>query len=212
VNQFPSYEPRPNQDTIASRLSKSRPAGTTIAPVLIIGALITTLVVGPGIAPAMQAQDAATPAATDVKEVTLSVTVHDKHGKIVHDLTKDDFTLQEDGRPQIIRSFSQPTNLPLTIGLLVDTSRSQDKVLDAERNASRSFLDQMLVKPTDKAFLIHFDRQVELLQDVTSSHEKLKAALDLLEPASDREHSNDPNDPCQFPVRLRLAWQSQATL
>jgi VWFA-related protein len=71
--------------------------------------------------------------------VTLPVTVRDKHGKIVRDLTKDDFTLQEDGRPQTIKYFSQDTNLPLTLGLLVDTSRSQDNVLDAERNASRSF-------------------------------------------------------------------------
>ena len=78
--------------------------------------------------------------------------------------------------------------------MLVDTSRSQTGVLDAERNASRSFFDQMLVQPKDKAFLIHFDREVELLQDLTSSHEKLQAALDLLKTPSDRERSNDPND------------------
>src|ERR1700719_1923259 len=129
-----------------------------------------------------------------VKVVTLPVTVRDKHGKIVRDLTKDDFTLQEDGRPQTIRYFSQEANLPLTMGLLVDTSRSQTNVLDAERNASRSFLDQMLVQEKDKAFLIHFDREVELLQDLTSSREKLQAALELLKTPSDRERSNDPND------------------
>ena len=89
--------------------------------------------------------------------------------------------------PQTIKYFSQETNLPLTLGLLVDTSRSQTNVLDAERNASRSFLDQMLVQPKDKAFLIHFDRQVELLQDLTSSHEKLQSALELLKTSSDRE-------------------------
>ncbi len=166
-------------------------------------AMIAALVALPGAGQSTQTQapdnaGAATVAA-EANVVTLPVTVHDKHGKIVHDLTKDDFTLQEDGHPQTIRAFSQPTNLPLTIGLLVDTSRSQDMVLEAERNASRSFLDQMLVQPTDKAFLIHFDRQVELLQDVTSSHEKLKAALDLLQSASDREHANDPNDPANSP-------------
>ncbi len=165
---------------------------------VIIAGLLALPVAGQSTQSQTPPQDAsgapASAVATDVKEVTLSVTVHDKHGKIVHDLTKDDFTLQEDGRPQIIRSFSQPTNLPLTIGLLVDTSRSQDKVLDAERNASRSFLDQMLVQPKDKAFLIHFDREVELLQDLTSSHEKLQAALELLKTPSDRERSNDPND------------------
>jgi VWFA-related protein len=152
-----------------------------------------------GAGPSLWAQEPAATVAVDVKVVTLPVTVHDKHGKIVKDLTKDDFTLQEDGRPQTIRYFSQETNLPLTLGLLVDTSRSQDNVLDAERNASRSFLDQMLVQPKDRAFLIHFDRQVELLQDLTSSHEKLQAALDLLKSPSNRERSNDPNDPSNSP-------------
>jgi hypothetical protein len=97
-------------------------------------------------------QSTAATIAVDVKVVTLPVTVRDKHGKIIRDLAKDDFTLQEDGRPQTIKYFSQDTNLPLTLGLLVDTSRSQTNVLDAERNASRSFLEQMLVQEKDKAF------------------------------------------------------------
>ncbi len=147
----------------------------------------------------MEAQDAATTISVDVKVVTLPVTVRDKHGKIVRDLTKDDFTLQEDGRAQTIKYFSQDTNLPLTLGLLVDTSRSQTGVLDAERNASRSFIDQMLVQPKDKAFLIHFDREVELLQDLTASREKLQSALELLRTSADREHSNDPNNPSNSP-------------
>src|ERR1700675_543370 len=160
-------------------------------------ALIASLVALPGLGPSIEAQDSAATIAVDVKVVTLPVTVRDKHGKIVRDLTKDDFTLQEDGRQQTIRYLSQEANLPLTLGLLVDTSRSQTNVLDAERNASRSFLDQMLVQPKDRAFLIHFDREVELLQDLTSSREKLQAALDLLKTSSDRRSSNDPssNDP-----------------
>jgi VWFA-related protein len=157
-------------------------------------ALIAALVALPGLGPSIRAQEAAASIAVDVKVVTLPVTVRDKHGKIVRDLTKDDFTLQEDGRPQAIRYFSQEANLPLTLGLLVDTSRSQTNVLDAERNASRGFLDQMLVQEKDKAFLIHFDREVELLQDLTSSREKLQAALELLKTPSDRDRSNDPND------------------
>jgi VWFA-related protein len=165
---------------------------TPVAGALV--AALVALVVLPRVSPSMRAQDAATTIAVDVKVVTLPVTVRDKHGKIVRDLTKDDFTLQEDGRPQTIRYFSQEANLPLTMGLLVDTSRSQTNVLDAERNASRSFLDQMLVQEKDKAFLIHFDREVELLQDLTSSREKLQAALELLKTPSDRERSNDPND------------------
>ena len=166
---------------------------------MIVGVMIVALVAVPGVGPSMQAQEPVATVAVDVKVVTLPVTVRDKHGKIVRDLTKDDFTLQEDGRPQTIKYFSQETNLPLTLGLLVDTSRSQDNVLDAERNASRSFIDQMLVQPKDKAFLIHFDREVELLQDLTASREKLQSALELLKTSSDREHSNDPNDPSNSP-------------
>jgi VWFA-related protein len=163
--------------------------------------LVAALIAFPGLGPSIRAQEAAASIAVDVKEVTLPVTVRDKHGKIVRDLTKDDFTLQEDGRQQTIRYFSQEANLPLTLGLLVDTSRSQTNVLDAERNASRSFLDQMLVQEKDKAFLIHFDREVELLQDLTSSREKLQAALELLKTPSDRGSSNDPrsNDPNDSP-------------
>jgi VWFA-related protein len=156
--------------------------------------LIASLIALPGFTLPMHAQDTAPTIAVNVKVVTLPVTVRDKHGKIVRDLTKDDFTLQEDGRPQTIKYFSQDANLPLTLGLLVDTSRSQTNVLEAERNASRGFLEQMLVKEKDKAFIIHFDREVELLQDLTSSRDKLQAALDLLKTPSDRERSNDPND------------------
>ncbi len=147
----------------------------------------------PGIAGAQKAPDSVATIAVDVKVVTLPVTVRDKHGKIVRDLTRDDFILQVDSKPQAIKYFSQDTNLPLTMGLLVDTSWSQREVLDQERNASRSFLDQMLVQEKDKAFLIHFDREVELLQDLTSHHEKLESALDLLKTA-DRERPSDSND------------------
>ena len=185
MNQSGPDSPRPGRETMANRSSLWKPVAC---------ALIAVLAALPGVGPSMWAQDAATTIAVDVKVVTLPVTVRDKHSKIIRDLTKDDFTLQEDGRPQTVRYFSQETNLPLTLGLLVDTSRSQSNVLDAERNASRGFLDQMLVQPKDKAFLIHFDREVELLQDLTSSREKLQAALELLKTPSDRERSNDPKD------------------
>jgi len=190
VNESRQDNSRPNKEAMASRSFLWR----RVAYALTAYSLIAALVAFPGVGPSMQAQDTAATIAVDVKVVTLPVTVRDKHGKIVRDLTKDDFTLQEDGRPQTVRYFSQDTNLPFTLGLLVDTSRSQTSVLDAERNASRSFLEQMLVQPKDKAFLIHFDREVELLQDLTSSREKLQSALDLLKTPSDRERSNDPND------------------
>jgi VWFA-related protein len=198
VNETRSNDLRPSKDKAKDAMANSsseRASASLWTPVAY--ALIAALVALPGVGPSMWAQDAAATIAVDVKVVTLPVTVRDKHGKIIRDLTKEDFTLQEDGRPQTIRYFSQESNLPLTLGLLVDTSRSQTNVLDAERNASRSFLDQMLVQAKDKAFLIHFDREVELLQDLTSSREKLQAALELLKTPSDRGSSNDPrsNDP-----------------
>lgn len=113
----------------------------------------------------------------DVNVVTLPVTVRDKHGKIVTNLTKDDFLLEEDGKPQTVRYFNQETNLPLTVGLLVDTSMSERDNLEKERAASRTFLDQMITRPTDRAFVVHFDREVELLQDLTSDHGKLEKAV-----------------------------------
>ena len=210
MNESQPDNPRTSRDkakeTMAMRSSRRTSSSwwKAVAFALVVSAPIVcatiALIALPGFGPSMRAQEPAATVAVDVKVVTLPVTVRDKHGKIVRDLTKDDFTLQEDGRPQTIKYFSQETNLPLTLGLLVDTSRSQDKVLDAERNASRSFLDQMLVQPKDKAFLIHFDREVELLQDLTSSREKLQSALELLKTSSDREHSNDPNDPSNSPT------------
>jgi VWFA-related protein len=161
--------------------------------------LVFTLSLALGVLPvfgqAQESRDAISTIAVDVNVVTLPVTVRDKHGEIVKGLTKDDFTLQADGKPQTIKYFSQEANLPLTLGLLVDTSFSQREVLDQERNASRTFLDQMLTQEKDKAFLIHFDHEVELLQDLTHNREKLQSSLDLLKaPDRDRSQSSDPND------------------
>ena len=122
-----------------------------------------------------RAQD--TQFSTSVNVVSLLATVRDAKGKIIHDLVQDDFSIQEDGRPQSIRYFSQQSDLPLTLGLLLDTSGSQTRVLDRERNASHDFFEHVLREDKDKAFLIHFDREVELLQDLTSSRKELEAAL-----------------------------------
>ncbi len=116
----------------------------------------------------------------EVRVVNVYATVRKKKGEIVSDLTKDDFKLEEDGRPQTIQYFSRESDLPLDLGLLVDTSGSQRRMLDQERSASSSFIDQVLRVDKDKAFVIHFDHEVELLQDLTSSREKLQAAIGLL--------------------------------
>ncbi len=133
--------------------------------------------------------------AVDARLVNLPVVVRDKKGALVHNLTTDDFTLQVDGHPQTIRYFDIDKDLPLTLGLLVDTSLSQRDVIDEERTASATFLDQMLTTPKDQAFIIQFARQVELLQDLTSSRSKLQAALKEIDtPSSNNGNSNDPND------------------
>src|SRR5580692_3239754 len=117
----------------------------------------------------------------DVNVVNLFVTVRDKDGHLVSNLNKESFVLQEDGRPQVIRYFARVTDLPLALGLLVDTSRSQRTVIDAERSASYTFFEHVLREDKDQAFVIHFDHQVELLQDFTPSRQKLNKALHELE-------------------------------
>jgi len=128
-----------------------------------------------------RAQQKDTTFSADVKVVNVFATVRDTKGKIVQNLTQDDFALSEDGRPQVIKYFSRESNLPLTLGLMVDTSMSQRRVLGEERTASQRFFQQVLREDKDQAFVIHFDREVELLQDLTSSRKELDAALAQLE-------------------------------
>ncbi len=125
------------------------------------------------------------------KEVTIPVVIRDKHDKFVTNLTKDDFTLTEDGKPQNIRSFAPATSEPITVGLIIDTSQSQRGNIDQIRTASKHFLEQILTNPKDKAFVLHFDREVELLQDTTAARDKLLASLDLLSAAPSEEARND---------------------
>ena len=117
---------------------------------------------------------------TNVRVVSLLATVRDRDGKVVKDLSQDHFVLQEDGTPQTIRYFSRESNLPLTIGLLVDTSRSQVSVLEPERLASYTFLDQVLREDKDRAFVVQFNVKVEMLQGLTTSRRELTAALERL--------------------------------
>ncbi len=116
----------------------------------------------------------------DVNVVNILATVRDKKGRLVNTLTKDDFTLEEDGVPQTITYFSRQTDLPLTIGLLVDTSVSQERLIDVERSASFQFFQQTLRNRKDLAFLISFDVDVELLQDLTDSLNLLHQGLEQL--------------------------------
>jgi VWFA-related protein len=124
---------------------------------------------------------------TDVKVVSLLATVRNKNGAIVRDLSKDDFTLLENGRPQTIRYFSRESDLPLTLGLMVDTSMSQRRVLDAERGASFRFLDQVLRENKDQVFIMQFDMSVQLRQPLTSSRKALNDTLPYVDTPTNRQ-------------------------
>jgi VWFA-related protein len=124
---------------------------------------------------------------TDVKVVNILATVRTKSGEIVRDLAKDDFSVSENGRPEAIRYFSRESDLPLTIGLMVDTSMSQGKVLDKERSASFQFVDQVLREAKDKVFVMQFDMAVLTRQPLTSSRRDLEESLPYVDTPSKNE-------------------------
>jgi VWFA-related protein len=112
----------------------------------------------------------------NVEVVQLFFNVKDKHGALIPNLTKDNFDLFEDGKPQTIKYFKAESDLPLTLGILLDTSYSQLRVLDMEKMVGGSFLESTL-RAKDEAFVIGFGTDIELLQDFTSSVSRLKHAL-----------------------------------
>jgi len=118
---------------------------------------------------------------SDVQVVNLLATVRNKKAEIIRDLNKEDFSLLEDGRPQTIRYFARDSDLPLTIGLMVDTSMSQVHVLDAERGASFQFLDQVLRENKDHVFIMQFDLTIQTRQPLTGSRRALNNALALVD-------------------------------
>ncbi len=102
--------------------------------------------------------------------------VKDKHGALIPNQTKDDFEVFEDGKPQTIKYFTAESNLPLTLGILIDTSGSQVRVLDMEKEVGGAFLRQILTDK-DEAFVIDFNMESELVQDYTRDVHRLQAAL-----------------------------------
>jgi VWFA-related protein len=119
----------------------------------------------------------------DVDVVNVLAAVRDKKGGLISTLEKGDFTILEDGKPQQIKYFTRETELPLTIGLLVDVSGSQRNLIDVERRAASSFFSNVLRKK-DMAFLISFGEESELLQDFTSSLRLLDEGLGRLRVSS----------------------------
>jgi VWFA-related protein len=112
----------------------------------------------------------------DVNVVNLFFNVKDKKGALIPGLTKDDFEVFEDGKPQTIKYFSAESNQPLTLGIMIDSSLSQGTVLDMEKRVGGEFLRQVL-REKDLAYVISFDVNVDLLQDFTNSVPALQRAL-----------------------------------
>ncbi len=191
---------------------KARSALWIALPVAAVSVIAFCAVSGSGAA--RQATPGATkPAANGQQtEVRLPVLVLDKHNQLVANLAASDFTLTEDGRTQAIKSFTSQSDSPLHLGLLVDTSRGVYPVIDSERKAADKFIDQMFSASTspgdagqggrsslppaaagaerNEAFLIHFDREVELLEDFTNSTDKLHHEIDEMT-ATSREPSTE---------------------
>src|ERR1017187_10713840 len=130
-------------------------------------------------AEAQKPEDDQGPAETlkiSVNVVGLFFNVKDKHGALIPKLTKEDFEVYEDGKPQTIKYFAAESNLPLTLGILIDSSGSQLRVLDMEKQVGGAFLRQILTDKTE-AYVIDFDVQSELVQDYTRDVHRLQAAL-----------------------------------
>lgn len=113
----------------------------------------------------------------NVNVVNVFFNVKDGHGTLIPNLTKDQFNLSEDGRQQTIKYFSAETNLPLTLGMLIDSSGSMQRMLPQEKVVGSDFLRQVITEK-DLAFVISFDISVDLLQDLTSDAHLLSAGLD----------------------------------
>jgi VWFA-related protein len=112
----------------------------------------------------------------NVNLVDVVFTVKDKAGSLVPHLTRNDCTVSEDKVPQTLKSFVEEAHLPLTLGIVLDTSASQARVLLLEQDAGSQFLERVL-KPKDEAFVISVDVDVNLLQDLTNSPRQLSRAL-----------------------------------
>ncbi|MGA8874862.1 MAG: VWA domain-containing protein, partial [Candidatus Korobacteraceae bacterium] len=116
----------------------------------------------------------------EVNVVNLFYNVKDKHGMLIPNLTKDDFQVFEDGKPQTVKYFSAESNQPLTLGIMIDTSASQTRVLDIEQEACTQFLKAVL-RDKDLAFVINFDVDVDLDQDFTNNVRDLAHALNKMQ-------------------------------
>lgn len=158
-------------------LKRSTDAGANCSALL----CVTLLVLLPCVLEAQtphndQNEDTVGTLKVQVDVVNVFFNVKDKKGLLIPNLTKDEFEVFEDGKPQTIKYFAAETDQPLTLGILIDTSPSQTRVLPMEQEVGAAFLNQVLRKK-DLAFLISFDADVDLLQDFTNDARELRVAM-----------------------------------
>ena len=147
-------------------------------PMLALGFLAVSLAAQtPGGAGTSEKSGRQEPIKVRVEMVNVLMTVTDKKNRRVIDLTQDDFRVLEDNKPQTIRFFSRESNLPLRIGVLIDTSNSIRERLRFEEEAAIDFLNAALRPGRDLAFVLAFDVESQVVQDYTDDAEKLAAAI-----------------------------------
>ena len=142
--------------------------------------LLLAATAGVACAQAAPAQSQTTPPAAtraDANLIVVPVSVRDKKGELIKGLSKDSFSLQTAGKDLNISYFDNDSNHPVTVGLLVDVSRGAQNTLDEERKTSQAFVDALLAQKGNKAFVMHFAHDIELLQDVTDDRARLDKAV-----------------------------------
>ncbi|MEO5953749.1 MAG: VWA domain-containing protein, partial [Chloroflexia bacterium] len=122
-----------------------------------------------------------------VNVINLLATVRDKKGELIQNLTQEDFVLSETGKPQKIRYFAKQSDLPLRLGLLIDTSMSQEKVIPAERTAAYRFLGRVVREKVDKMFLIQFDTLARVRLGFSDSKDQLEEVLNGIDTPTRKE-------------------------
>jgi len=144
------------------------------AAVLIIGVLVLTAA----------AQDQPFSINLDTNLVNLLATVTDKKGRLISNLTKDDFIVEEDGKRQEVLKFSKESELPLTLAMLMDTSGSVSDVLPEEKETAISFINTILTRK-DLALVIKFDHYAKIVQDFTEDKSRMEDAIDSVRKTGD---------------------------
>jgi VWFA-related protein len=157
------------------------------APLAAAGVLAIAVAAAAGQDPARPAgqilqSDEPTRIQVDVTRVSLLFTVTDKKGRFITDLVKDDFEIVEGKRRQTIADFTAESDLPLRLGILIDTSNSIRERFKFEQEAAGQFIDSVMRTNLDKAMVVSFDTSAELVSDLMTDTDKLTAAIRDLHP------------------------------